>query len=114
MKPENYTLSYDKWNPETGILAELNKPGRIDWGRVGAILNTRCGHCKECIPEWGERQECAACTLYDKNLCGHMGSGAFNIINHMAKDIIPRNKRKARRIGNRIYKQILKDKPEGM
>jgi hypothetical protein len=113
VKPENFTLSYDKWNPDTGVLSELNKEGRIDWGRVESLLVKVCGHCLEY--RGGARTTCKDCTLNDTMMCGTFGNGEYKTLVKMADDYfhIPRNKRKARAIANRIFNQILKD-GEGM
>jgi hypothetical protein len=109
MQYKNWKLSDGKWNPETGVLSELNKPGRIDWERVKELLGQFCGHCVE----YG----CNECSLSDISLCGYYPPRGVRLdgcrkLSHMACRTSPRNKRKARRIANRIYNQILKDKPE--
>jgi hypothetical protein len=106
MNRKNWQMSMDKWTP----LHELfNKPGRVDWaGWVYAQLRKRCGHCEEYeYFKKGERV-CAKCSLNDKNLCCS-GAGAFDDFFKMLNNDIPRSKRKARTIVNRIYNQIVKD-----
>jgi hypothetical protein len=46
MEYDNWKMSDDKWNPETGVLNELNKLGRINWERVLWLLEKPCGHCR--------------------------------------------------------------------
>lgn len=110
MKLENWQLSYNKWNPETGVLSELNKDGRIDWNRVEDLLYKYCGHCKE-------QSSCIGCTLRGPNKrCGGgmKEDDHYFILEEMAYGLAPRNKRKALAIANRIYNQILKDDPRNM
>jgi hypothetical protein len=114
MKLENWQMSYDKWNPATGVLSELNKPGKIDWGRVRNLLDKDCGHCEECSPDCQQRAINERCTLKGvNNRCGGGRGRAdhYFTLEKMAGGYIPRNKRKARRIATRIFKQILKDDP---
>jgi hypothetical protein len=107
MKPENYKMSYDKWNDKTGIVAEFRKPGRVDWGRVRALLSLQCGHCVE------HKYACGKCSLYKPGVClyasEHKIAGYHTLSRGYTKR--PRNKRIGRRIAERIFKAILKDDP---
>lgn len=108
MEPENYDLSFTKWNPDTGIVAEFRKPGRVDWEKVRELMDLMCGHCEE------SDNGCGICPLYAPGLCRSESEdnfkGYFTLL-YMAYGSLPRNKRTGRRIAKRIFKAILKDDP---
>jgi hypothetical protein len=109
MKRENYDLSYKKWNDKDGIVAEFQKPGRVDWGKVKELIELKCGHCMD--------SRCRYCSLFQPGLCH--GKSENKIKGYFTlKDMAygcseaPRNKRTGRRIAERIFKAILKDEPK--
>jgi hypothetical protein len=105
MKQENFDMSEEKWR----ALKELfDKPGRVDWENVDAILEGACGHCKEYAHTFGGGG-CGTCPLYIPDIC-YNPTGYFTL-RDMVDYFTKRNKRKAKRIVNRIYKAILKDDP---
>jgi hypothetical protein len=112
MKLENWIMSRDKWEP---IHAEFEKPSRVNWEKVEELLDKQCGHCMEHGEFLIYEEACDKCTLRNPLMCGfYEENSSFNMLIEIVSGYRPRNKRKARRIVNRIYKQILKDKPEGM
>jgi hypothetical protein len=113
MKLENFKMSRDKWRP---LKEELEKPGRVDWEQVEWLLHKSCGHCKEFkIREYYDDfgNWCYGCTLFKASLCveEYCKEADYHILAEMLRECIPRNKRKARSIARRMYKQILKDDP---
>jgi hypothetical protein len=118
MKQVNYNKSVNKWKP---IAELLNKKGRVDWDKVYELLKKPCGHCIEYrgfisieLTPYVAAEGCDACSLIAASLCGGEvnGYGDYDILEAMACGDLPRNKRKAKAIANRIYAAILKDNPK--
>jgi hypothetical protein len=107
MQLKNYLMSEKKWRL---IVAELKRIFWVDWGAVQELLRKRCGHCIEYCDALHNCTD--RCTLRDDRLCGN-GYGDYDILVNICHKNILRNKRKALRIAERIYKAVLLDDPRG-